>query len=141
MKLKQLLKSKSGVALENTLLFMLVIFSLCALLTSLTLTGFFQTRINKITLLNEVELEQIGEDYLSHVKSKSENENENEFTMRSEHQEKYACSVEGDVLSVWHKDDQNAKVVLLVEARITNEGQLTVVQWRYSQPAQATPTN
>ena len=137
MKLKQLLKSKSGVALENTLLFMLVIFSLCALLTSLTLTGFFQTRINKITLLNEVELEQIGEDYLSHVESKSENA----FTMRSEHQEKYACSVEGDVLSVWHKDDQNAKVVLLVEARINDEGQLTVVQWRYSQPAQATPTN
>ena len=141
MKLKQLLKSKSGVALENTLLFMLVIFSLCALLTSLTLTGFFQTRINKITLLNEVELEQIGEDYLSYVESKSENENENEFTMRSEHQEKYACSVEGDVLSVWHKNDQNAKVVLLVEARIDDEGQLTVVQWRYSQPAQATPTN
>lgn len=137
MKLKQLLKSKSGVALENTLLFMLVIFSLCALLTSLTLTGFFQTRINKITLLNEVELEQIGEDYLSHVESESENA----FTMRSEHQEKYACSVEGDVLSVWHKDDQNAKVVLLVEARITDEGQLTLVQWRYSQPAQATPTN
>ena len=137
MKLKQLLKSKSGVALENTLLFMLVIFSLCALLTSLTLTGFFQTRINKITLLNEVELEQIGEDYLSHVESKSANA----FTLRNEHQEKYACSVEGDVLSVWHKDDQNAKVVLLVEARITDEGQLTVVQWRYSQPAQATPTN
>ena len=141
MKLKQLLKSKSGVALENTLLFMLVIFSLCALLTSLTLTGFFQTRINKITLLNEVELEQIGEDYLSHVESKSKNENENKFTMRSEHQEKYDCSVEGDVLSVWHKDDQNEKVVLLVEARINDEGQLTVVQWRYSQPAQATPTN
>lgn len=137
MKLKQLLKSKSGVALENTLLFMLVIFSLCALLTSLTLTGFFQTRINKITLLNEVELEQIGEDYLSHVESKSENA----FTLRNEHQEKYACSVEGDVLSVWHKNDQNAKVVLLVEARINDEGQLTVVQWRYSQPAQATPTN
>lgn len=139
MKLKQLLKSKSGVALENTLLFMLVIFSLCALLTSLTLTGFFQTRINKITLLNEVELEQIGEDYLSHVESKSKNENA--FTLRNEHQEKYACSVEGDVLSVWHKNDQNAKVVLLVEARINDEGQLTVVQWRYSQPAQATPTN
>lgn len=139
MKLKQLLKSKSGVALENTLLFMLVIFSLCALLTSLTLTGFFQTRINKITLLNEVELEQIGEDYLSHVESKSKNENA--FTLRNEHQEKYACSVEGDVLSVWHKNDQNAKVVLLVEARIDDEGQLTVVQWRYSQPAQATPTN
>lgn len=137
MKLKQLLKSKSGVALENTLLFMLVIFSLCALLTSLTLTGFFQTRINKITLLNEVELEQIGEDYLSHVESESANA----FTLRSEHQEKYACSVEGDVLSVWHKNDQNAKVVLLVEARITEEGQLTVVQWRYSQPAQTTPTN
>ena len=59
MNLQKILKSRRGVALENALLFMLVIFSLCALLTSLTLIGHFQTRINKLTLENEVDLEQI----------------------------------------------------------------------------------
>ena len=48
MKLKQILKSKRGMALENAILFMLIIFSLCALLTSLTLIGHYQVKIEKM---------------------------------------------------------------------------------------------
>ena len=121
--LKKILKSKSGVALENALLFMLVIFSLCALLTSLTLVGFFQTRINQLTLENEVELEEIGEDYLYHVKKGTKNE----FTISDE---KYAFEIDGDFLVVWLKDNPD-NIVLLVEAKL-EDGHVLVSQWRYT---------
>lgn len=121
--LKKILKSKSGVALENALLFMLVIFSLCALLTSLTLVGFFQTRINQLTIQHEVELEEIGEDYLYHVKKGTKNE----FTISDE---KYAFEIDGDFLVVWLKDNPD-NIVLLVEAKL-EDGQVLVYQWRYT---------
>ena len=58
-----------GVPFYENNRYMLVICSLCALLTSLTLIGHFQTRINKLTLENEIALEQIGEDFLASVKA------------------------------------------------------------------------
>jgi hypothetical protein len=68
MKLKQILKSKQGMALENAILFMLTIFLLRALLTSLTLIGHYQVKIDNRALLRDVEIEQIGEDYLASIK-------------------------------------------------------------------------
>ncbi len=129
--MKQLLKSKRGMALENTIVFMLVIFSLCALLTSLTLIGHFQTRIDKLTLLNEVELEQIGEDYLASVKQRAHAS----FTTSNQN---YDCAVVGNVLTVWHKNDENKQVVLYVEAALTDDGTVDVLVWRYSAPTALT---
>ena len=134
MNLKKILKNKSGVALENTLLFMLVIFSMCALLTSLTLVGFFQTRINQITLLNEVELEQIGEEFIAHVK----NTPTGEFTSPNEN---YVCNAqagEGDYagqyfLSVGHASNPTQVVLYICVAR-SDTGEINVLQWRYSLP-------
>ena len=127
MKLRQMLKSKRGMALENAILFMLIIFSLCALLTGLTLLGHYQVKIEKMTLLNDVEIEQIGEDYLASVKAK---------TTFTDTYENYAYEVSGNALTVWRKTDENKKAVLYVEAELTADDELNVNVWRYSLPTQ-----
>lgn len=132
MNLKKILKSRRGVALENALLFMLVIFSLCALLTSLTLIGHFQTRINKLTLENEIALEQIGENFLFVVASNDE------FT-ETEYENYIARPVSTinentKAMAVWHKNDNEfSAAVLYVEAQVV-EGKVEVLCWRYSLP-------
>lgn len=125
MKLKQILKSKRGMALENAILFMLIIFSLCALLTSLTLIGHYQVKIEKMTLQQDIEIEQIGEDYLASVKAK---------TTFTDTYENYAYEVDGNALTVWRKTDENKKAVLYMEAELTADEELNVNVWRYSLP-------
>ena len=127
MKLKQILKSKRGMALENAILFMLIIFSLCALLTSLTLIGHYQVKIEKMTLQQDIEIEQIGEDYLASVKAQ---------TSFEQTYANYAYEVSGNALTVWRKTDENKKAVLYVEAELTADEELNVNVWRYSLPTQ-----
>ena len=126
MKLKQILKNKRGIALENAILFMLLIFVLCALLISMALIGNYQVKIENMTLLRDVQIEQIGEDYLSHVAA------EESF---DELYEDYAYSVEGNALTVWRSTDNTKTAVLYVEAELA-DGELNVICWRYSLPAQ-----
>lgn len=136
MNLKKILKSRRGVALENALLFMLVIFSLCALLTSLTLIGHFQTRINKLTLENEIALEQIGEDFLFVVSSEEGNVGEavDQFTSPDAN---YVCKGLTDEnvysLSVAHVSNSQ-HVLLYIQVERTPQGTVHVLQWRYSFP-------
>lgn len=132
MKLKQILKSKSGVAIENAVMFILVIFLLCALLTSLTLIGHYQVKYEKNILIQDITLEQIGEDYLECVKKES---NFQTYVEKYAYYEKYDYKVIGNALSVWLKDDENKNVLLYVEAERTVEGEVIVNKWRYSLPS------
>ena len=126
MKLKQIFKSKRGVAIENAILFMIVIFFLCALITSLTLLGFHEVKLEKALLLRDVEIDQIGEDYLASVNAGTGT------TFRLPENSIYACAVNGNVLTVWRKKDPN-KTVLYVEAELTVDNKLNVKAWRYSE--------
>lgn len=128
MKLRQILKSKSGVAIENAILFILVIFSLCALLTSLTLIGHYQVKYEKNLLIQDIEIDQIGEDFLECVKNNSK------FQTTYKKYD-YVVNVNGNALSVWLKDDENKNVLLYVEAELT-DGKVIVNKWRYSLPEQ-----
>ena len=123
--LNKLLKSKRGIALENAILFMLVIFSLCALLTSLTLIGHFQTRINKLTLENEVDLEQIGEDFVASPQSFSERVEYENYTCIPVGSENYA-------MAVYSKSDTEFKSALLYIEVAKDSGK--ILHWRYSLP-------
>ena len=67
MKLTKILKSKRGVAIETSVLFIIVIFSLCSLVTMLSLIQNTQTQIDKTVLKNELELEQITEHFLAFI--------------------------------------------------------------------------
>ena len=69
MRTPRILKSKRGIAIENAVLFILIIFSLCALLATVALTQHYQTKIDKIRLEQEIELEQIGEEFLAYLES------------------------------------------------------------------------
>ena len=127
MRIKQILKDKKGIALENAILFEIIIFSLCFLLTSLTLIGHYQVKIENLTLLNDVEIEQIGDDYLASVKAGE---------ALTKDYTNYAYKVSGNTLTVWHKNDESKSAVLYVEAELV-EGQLNVSKWRYSLPTNA----
>ena len=113
-------------ALENAILFMLIVFLLCALLANLTLLGHYQVKIENMTLLHDVELDQVGEDYLACVKAGVE------FTQDYEN---YAYTVSGNALTVRHKNDESGSAVLYVEAELVDES-LHVKVWRYSLPTQ-----
>lgn len=133
MRLKQILKSKSGMALENAILFMLIIFSLCALLTSLTLIGHYQLKIEKTVLQHDVEIDQIGEDFIAGLKGSGEG-------LKTDY-ENYAYNVadDGKSITVKHKDDEEGPVLLYVEVNVestdgTTPQKVDVVKWRYSSP-------
>ena len=127
MNLKHILKNKRGVAIENAILFMLVIFTFCALLASLTMIGNLQTKVEDAVLLRDVQIDQIGEDFLSSVRA-GETETFNKTY------ENYKCTVEGNVLTVCHISDE-LKVVLYVDA--VKDGDAVIVRkWCYSLPAQ-----
>ena len=124
MKLINIFKNKRGIAIENAILFMILIFSLCALLTSLTLIGHLQVKLEKNTLLRQVELDQIGEDYLSCLQSGDSLVIDNE---------KYAHEIRGNALHVWLKNDDKQTVVLYVEAEYT-DGLVHVYRWSPTLP-------
>lgn len=65
----KILKSKRGIAIENAILFLLVIFMLCALLASITIIANFQFKIDNMVLKNDVDLDQIGEDFIAYLAS------------------------------------------------------------------------
>ena len=125
MELIKILKSKRGMALENAILFMLIVFTLCALLTGLTLLVHYQVKIEKMTLQQDIEIEQIGEDYLASVKAKK---------IFEQSYTDYVYEVSRNALVVWRKADEKKTAVLYVEAELTADEQLNVSAWRYSLP-------
>ncbi len=111
MNILKMLKSKKGIAIENAIIFLIVIFMFCALLTSLTMYGHYHIKLNNILLLNRVTIEQIGEDFLADELETYEN---------------YNYEVKDNVLIV--KSGEN--VILYVKK--DDDGKL--LTWRYSQP-------
>ena len=53
--------------LESAIIFMVAIFAFCLLLSSLTLTGYNQVKIEKIKAKNDLNLDLVAEDYLAYV--------------------------------------------------------------------------
>lgn len=119
----KILKNKRGIALENAILFMIVIFSLCFLLASFTLIGHYQAKIENAMLTQRVDIDQIGEDYLASV---------GEGKTFSKSYDNYSYKVEGNALIVWRGTDKT-NVVLYVEV---NDGSLAI--WSYSLPTTET---
>ena len=124
MKLQKILRSKKGIALEEAIVFMLIIFMLCSLLTTLALIGHYQVRLEKIMLLQDVEIDQIGEDYLTSLAA------ETDFDKVYDN---YTYEVSGNALNVWKKTDEAKQTVLYVEAERV-EGNVSVKAWRYTLP-------
>ncbi len=121
------LRSKRGIAMETAILFMVLIFSLCFLLTTLAMIGHYRVELEHMTLLSDVAVEQIGEDYLASLKTTG---NAESF---AESYDDYDYAVSGNALTVWRKTDESKTAVLYVEAELT-DGEISVMQWRYTLP-------
>ena len=131
MKATNILKSKRGVAIENAILFLLVVFALCSLLTMIALIANYQFKIDKIVLEQDVAIDQIGEDFIAIV-PKIESDGVTELN-----NENYHCPIEKIddkyVLTVKPKDSET--ILLYVEAK--SDG--TILSWRYSAPTPPEP--
>jgi hypothetical protein len=55
-RIKGILKSKRGIALENAILFLIITFSLCALVLTFTIIGRYQSQIERALLEQKVAL-------------------------------------------------------------------------------------
>ena len=120
--MKKILKNKRGFALGSAVAFMVITFTLCFLLTSLTLIGHYQVKIDNMMLLDDVEIDQIGEDYLASLGAGEPFEKTYENYV-------YEVNVTENTLTVWHKDNLKT-AVLYVEAEIADDGTVRVIAWR-----------
>lgn len=87
----RLIKSRGGFAMESALVFLITLFSLCALITTVTLVGHRRADFENSTILSKVELEQIGEDFLTWSNDPKAEET---FDIVSEN---YECSVVNEI--------------------------------------------
>lgn len=121
MKIKASLANKRGIAIENAIIFMIVIFSLCTIIITLALFGNFQGRRESSSISSLNELEQIGEDFLYSISSKTE------FSCDYEG---YSCELGENSLCVRNSSDGSE--LLFVEAELNEDGELVVKRWRCS---------
>ena len=66
-KLKKILKDKKGAALEMAIIFMLVIFCFCTLLTTMTLTSRSRIKLEKVFFDMDLRTDQLVEDYMLEI--------------------------------------------------------------------------
>ena len=62
--MKNILKNKRGIAMESAVMFMLVVFMFGLLLTGIAMTSHLQVKVNDTLLERELEIEQIGENFV-----------------------------------------------------------------------------
>lgn len=132
MKPINVLKSKRGIAVENAILFLLVIFALCSLLTMIVLIANYQFKIDKIVLQQDVALDQIGEDFVANVPyligsgNQTDNNDTHYWIIDSPH------GSDKCTLTVKPSEDSES-VLLYVEAKLNND-KVEILSWRYSAP-------
>jgi len=139
----KILKSKRGVAIENAILFIIVIFMLCALLSSITLIAHYQFKIDNTVLANDVDLDQIGEDFIAFLESGETNFDnflrnnvykDKETDYERIYTKKYAPGITGNLLTVAPQGDSDS-VLLYMRAQV-EAGKVTAVSRSYSEPGE-----
>lgn len=112
--------NKKGIALETAIVFLVVIFSFCTLVSTTALVGSKQGKIEKIRIENKAKLDQIGEDFIA-GKLK---ENYQGFTVKSS----------GDklTLQVWYGSEASQDADLTVVLEKGAGDKVTVKQWYYA---------
>lgn len=152
--MKKILNDRRGMAFESAILFLIIIFSFCMLVTSMSVVGKYQMKIEKTTILNKVRLDQIGEYFFAgklqegivgdnefYVKKKesdpitlqvwygSEESGEQDFTAKLEEKDNTT------ILQVWYGSEErrNADLTVVLE-KYTQEATPYVIvkQWYYA---------
>ena len=125
-----ILKSKRGIALESAILFMVMVFSFCFLLTSLALFGHYSVKLQQIKAEIDVEIEQIGEDFVYYL-SNTKIENINEQSAEAALNGKYTVEANFDNAPKYALTIKTAKgtTLLFIEAQKQDNGAVTVLAW------------
>lgn len=157
--MKKILNDRRGMAFESAILFLIIIFSFCMLVTSMSVVGKYQMKIEKTTILNKVRLDQIGEYFFAgklqegivgdnefYVKKKesestnpitlqvwygSEESGEQDFTAKLEEKEKDNTTI----LQVWYGSEErrNADLTVVLEKHPQEAIPYVIVkQWYYA---------
>ena len=83
--------------------------------------GHRQAKLENVKLLQDIQIDQIGEDFVASL---------GEQTEFDEVYEEYAYEVSGNALTVWRSADEQKTAVLYVEAELV-DGQVSVKRWTY----------
>ena len=124
----RILKDKRGIAIETALLFMLVIFSLCALITSVATIGRKQSQLESRVFTKEVEIDQIGEDFIAYLAAGEASD----FDAAGENYD-FRVDKEENISALTLTKTGSTSVVLSIEAEKTGAG-VKILRWRYSAP-------
>ena len=161
MKLRPLLKSKKGIAIESAVLFMMIIFTFCSLLASLALAGHYQVELDSLKASNYAQTQQIGEEFVAYLQVAEPSETTEEPDAAEEadapenfavylaenniQYEDYSCeevkTQDNDIiryeLTVKQGSGESANAVLYIKAEKTAQGQVTVYSWLPAPPETA----
>ena len=131
MKRTALLKSKKGIALESAIVFMIVIFMFCFLITSTAFVGSYRTRINKTKAAFYVEQEQIAEDFIAYMNAPGASNDFDEYLAANQlSYENYDCIEEKTTYDattryplsiIEKKNNGTTALVMIIEAEKTTE--------------------
>lgn len=92
-----LLKSKKGAALESAILFLIIVFTFCFLITSTTLLGRYQSKLDKTKNSLEFEREQLTENFLAYVKDEKSEKTFEDYVTDNEN-DSYAFESQANIL-------------------------------------------
>jgi hypothetical protein len=113
--MKKLLKNKRGMAIESAIMFMFIVFMFGLLLSGIVMTTHLRVKVNDTLLDRELEIEQIGEDFV-HM-------DEDNFTVDDKYEAITSYNGNNKTLTL----NRNKNTVLFVKVE---DGKIT--SWKYS---------
>lgn len=126
--MKKFKLTNKGMSIESAVLFMIVIFMFCSIITSLTLYSSYQAKTQNIYLERKIELDQIGEKFVAHMK----NTPNTEFSISNKYLNKGNSEKNNEntkVLDLYYASDTSKTTILYIEYDIKN---CKVIKWNYS---------
>lgn len=122
--MKKLLKNKRGMAIESAILFMLIVFMFGFLLTGVAMVSHLRVKVNDTLLNREMEIEQIGEDFVRMNETDEKSFNEH---IKANFSGNYTAAIatnDNKTLTLTRNDS----VVLYIEL----DSEKNVKVWKYS---------
>lgn len=127
--MKKFKLTNKGMSIESAVLFMIVIFMFCSIITSLTLYSSYQAKTQNIYLERKIELDQIGEKFVAHMK----NTPNAEFSISDKYLNKGNSENNNNentkVLDLYYASDTSKTTILYIEYDIEKK---EVIKWNYS---------
>ena len=120
---------RRGFVIEQAILFMFIVFTLTFLILNGVLLISSQVKIDNKSLLQRVNVEQVGEDFLDFVTT---NGSLDGFDKVYQDYEYHTVDANHYCLMVWKKSDQNKKLLLYVE--LSKDLQPSIIKWSYGIP-------